>query len=372
MVSGADDQPRGPGGCRLLCVSGIGAKGPACFLVEIGERVFLCDLGAGPDKGVLPPLEAIDRPVDALLLSHQHGDHLGALDLLQRLGNPPIYATAPVAESAGASPDCRPLPLRGTTTIGAVTVTTGRSGHAPGGVWLHLADGRQRVLYMGDHTSESLLYAQDRPPGADLLILDASYGIDDVPLATRIAGLKAVLADKPALLPAPAAGRGPELALGLTRAGLPMPALCAVTRRTMHRMAARSDILRPGIGEELARIAESAPEAGTSRCLTIASGATLEEGPAADLATRWLEEGLPIVFTGYVAAGTRARRLVETERALSVRWNVHARLSENRALVAQVSPKIVVPAFGDARWLGEWSAAFAPSAVSLEREIVLP
>ena len=59
----------------------------------------------------------------------------------------------------------RPLPLCGAATLCGVTVRAGRSGHAPGGVWLHLSVGRG-LLYMGDNGPHSILYAADAPPPA--------------------------------------------------------------------------------------------------------------------------------------------------------------------------------------------------------------
>ena len=45
------------------------------------------------------------------------------------------------------------------------TPTNGSNGHAPGGVWLHLGIGGG-LLYMGDCSVESSLYAFDPPPPA--------------------------------------------------------------------------------------------------------------------------------------------------------------------------------------------------------------
>src|SRR6516165_5032660 len=80
----------------LRLVSGVGKKGPACFLVEAGGKRLMLDLGEGPPPGCLPQLDDIG-PVDALIISHGHRDHVGGLALLPKLGNPPIYATEIVA-----------------------------------------------------------------------------------------------------------------------------------------------------------------------------------------------------------------------------------------------------------------------------------
>ncbi|WP_444666639.1 MBL fold metallo-hydrolase [Cereibacter changlensis] len=72
---------------RLLALSGFDGKGPACFVLEIEGRRLMLDLGKGPDAGRLPDLSGAGR-IDALILSHGHADHTGALPLRDRLGLP--------------------------------------------------------------------------------------------------------------------------------------------------------------------------------------------------------------------------------------------------------------------------------------------
>src|ERR1700678_4562728 len=122
----------------LRLVSGVGKKGPACFLIEAGGRRFLLDLGEGPPPGALPDLDGIGR-IDALILSHGHRDHVGGLPLLAKLGNPPVYATDVVARALPQGMTVKSLPVGGTADVLGIVVSTGRNGHAPGGIWLHFA-----------------------------------------------------------------------------------------------------------------------------------------------------------------------------------------------------------------------------------------
>src|SRR5512139_1116512 len=77
-----------------FAVLGSGSKGN-CLVVEGGGRTVLVDCGYGPReiKRRLAYLEVDIRKVDALLLTHGHGDHVkGAKQLAGSLGIP-TYAT---------------------------------------------------------------------------------------------------------------------------------------------------------------------------------------------------------------------------------------------------------------------------------------
>src|SRR5688572_3704882 len=151
---------------KLTAISGVGAKGPACFLVETERARLMLDLGYGPAPDQWPDVSRVGR-VDALLLSHGHRDHAGALKLVQRIGNPALHATRSVLARLGR--EGAALPPSGMARVGGVTVRTGRNGHAPGGVWLHLDIG-DGLLYTGDYSVESPIYAYDAPPPASTLV----------------------------------------------------------------------------------------------------------------------------------------------------------------------------------------------------------
>jgi len=148
----------------LHVISGVGAKGPACFLLEVAGKRLMLDLGEGPPPGLFPKVDDIG-PIDALVLSHGHRDHVGGLSLLPKLGNPPVYATEIVLRALPKGITGRPLPVRGCGDVLGIAVETGRNGHAPGGIWLSFAIG-DGLLYTGDFSAESMLYAYDPPPPA--------------------------------------------------------------------------------------------------------------------------------------------------------------------------------------------------------------
>ncbi|WP_448205947.1 MBL fold metallo-hydrolase [Azospirillum sp. sgz302134] len=351
-------------GVRFRPLSGVGDKGPACFLVEVGGARLMIDLGEGPDVGQVPPLDGVG-PVDAILITHTHEDHAGGLHLRPRLGNPPVHATPLAAKLLPPELEARPLPPFGTTEVCGVPVTTGRSGHAPGGVWIHLpiAGG---LLCMGDHSDESLLYPFDPPPPARTLILDASYGVDDTPQAERLAELEPTLRAGGALFPVAADGRGPEMALWALDHGV-VPAIDEAHRAMIALLLEQADTaLRPGAADRLRHLLDVAREPGDPQAVTIAAGPNATSGTAAELVQRWATGARPeIVFTGYLAAGTPSRTLVDSGRAHFLRWNVHPTLRQLRALVAATGTERVIPAYGNAHHAEAWRAAFAPALVDL-------
>jgi len=354
---------------KLTAISGLGAKGPACFLVETGRARLLLDLGYGPAPGQWPDVSDVGR-VDALLLSHGHRDHAGALKLATQIGNPPLHATVSVLSRLGR--EGKVLPLNGAAEVCGVKVRTGRNGHAPGGVWLHLDLG-DGLLYTGDYGTESPIYAFDAPPPAATLVLDGSYGDYSGSMDDCLARFAPVLDGGGALFPVPPDGRGPEMACHAASARGTMPRIGADLRASLERMAASErDSLRPGVAEKLAHIAREAPLITDSRGIMFTGRADASEGDAASLVARWENDAAPdIVFSGYFPPGSPAQRLVDSGRARYLRWNVHPRLTDNVSLVRAVKARAVMPAFGDARHLDAWRAAFAPARVVIEGSITL-
>lgn len=331
----------------------------------------MIDLGYGPQPGRLPNVDGVGK-VDALLLSHGHRDHAGGIAMLSKIGNPPIYATEIVTRRFPSGINVRALPMSGTAEVLGVRIGTGRSGHAPGGVWLHLALG-DGLLYMGDNSSESILYAYDPPPRAGTVILDGSYGSNDATLAECQKKFDALLESSAVLLPVPADGRGPEIALYFARKGCPALRIDETMRSSLRRMAdTERASLREGVAAELARIAETAGAIDGPRGIILATRADATEGESARLVQQWENATDPvIVFSGDLTPGTPAERLVKNGRARYLRWNVHPRLSDNTALLRAVQARTVVPAFCEREHFAALSRAFAPAQLAIDTSLAL-
>jgi Cft2 family RNA processing exonuclease len=358
---------------RLIAVSGLGPKEPAAFVVETGSRRLLLDCGEGPEPGRLPDIDAIGR-VDAIILSHSHKDHAGALRFRDRIGSPPVYATAPVLTRIETDIPMHPIPIRGRTEVLGIAVETGANGHAPGGVWLRLAAG-EGLLYMGDHSPESRLYRFDVPPPTATMIIDGSYGDAETRLDEQRQAIANLAAKGPVLFPVPADGRGPDIAIFLRESGFEVAIDDAV--RTIAEMLTQEGLesVQP---ESIRAVQRLMKEAGPldarsePRGVMIAHSGSGDVGVAAALIKRWRDARIPmIVFTGHLAAGTAGRMLVDSGRALFQRWNVHPAFSDNLRLVESVNPRRVTPAFGNPKYLTAWRQGAAPCEVLSESPVAL-
>ena len=362
----------------LRLISGVGKKGPACFAIEVQGKRFVLDLGEGPPPGLLPDI-ASAAPADALILSHGHKDHIGGLSLLSKLGNPPVYATEIVAQSLPGEIRARTLPIRGTTELLGISLETGRDGHAPGGVWLHFRVG-DGFLYTGDYSAESALYAYDPPTQeASTALIDCSYGDYDRALATCWSELAAYLGKSPLLLPVPANGRGPEIALELMRHGFRDIFIDDAMQKALRQLGEDASIslrpgslrmLRPGLADEIRRLAEVTRPIDGARGVMLAASADGTSGATSRLLPEFERSpDVTILFTGYVNPNTPAERLAQNGRAQRMRWNVHPRLSDTQALARTVRARTIIPAFCDRTQLVALAGALAPARVTMDAVI---
>lgn len=315
---------------RLTAISGLGRKSAAIFLLEHSGRRLLFDLGAGLEAGERPDLSAAGR-VDAVLLSHAHIDHCGSLDRLEELGNPPVFATAETLRQlpGGCPATVHHLPLHGVTPVLGLPLQTGQAGHAPGGIWLHMPTEGGGFLYTGDFSTEAQALPFDPFPKCATVLADASYGDRDDTLTDQVEHI-AEAARTGAVLPAPSAGRGPDMIGALEAQGLKVHA-CAAIAAEMRALRGRSV---PVAGAHDAR-----PDQ-----VIVAAGSVGESGlPAALLARREFQ----LIFSSHVPRSSPAHAAISAGRARWMPWNVHSRRRDLLAMAEHCAARQVIPAFTD-------------------------
>ncbi len=177
------------------------------------------------------------------------------------------------------------------------------------------------------------------------------------------------------MLPVPADGRGPEIAIFLQQAGFDVAIDDTVrATATLLTQAARELVKEasiPALRGSSGRRARST----TNRLpngVMVAHGGSGDTGVAAALIGRWRVRSDPaIVFTGHLAEGTAGRDLVDCGRAMFQRWNVHPTFSQNLQLIKSVDPRRILPAFVDPRFLPTWRARLTPREVITSKVTVL-
>ena len=248
----------------------------SAYLVRSDQASVLIDFGmfqGGREDERLNRLPAriLNRPLDAVVLTHGHLDHVGRLPLLARNGfGGRIWATAATIEMAGLilrdsariqSGDLertnrkraraglnpmdplytaadveatlrlmRPLPYdRETTVAPGVEVTAQEAGHMLGSVSLRLRvserKGAKVIVFSGDIGPRGAAVLKDADPfrNADLVFLESTYGDrEHKPLNATLEEAKAIITEAVArggkiLVPAFAVGRVQQLLYYLGR-----------------------------------------------------------------------------------------------------------------------------------------------------------
>jgi hydroxyacylglutathione hydrolase len=124
------------------------------YVVHAPEGDLIVDAGAEPEK----ILDRIRKPVAAILITHGHRDHVGALDAVRRETEAPVYAHPADAEDAGVT-DYEPL------RDGEDLVMAGETFH---------------VLHTPGHSPGSVTFVVGRDQIVGDLILPGSVGRTDI------------------------------------------------------------------------------------------------------------------------------------------------------------------------------------------------
>ncbi|MEO8848877.1 MAG: MBL fold metallo-hydrolase [Casimicrobiaceae bacterium] len=351
---------------RVHLHGGFGEKGRTCLRVDSGGYRLLLDAGvkisARETADYYPAISDDElRTLDAIILTHSHEDHLGALGwCIERGFRGTIHMTPETRREADtiladyATPAQRALlrdrpidalqlgavPLR----LGPLRVSLGRSGHMDGCVWCCVDDGRKRLVYCGDIVPASAVFATDPLPRGDALVIDASYGDDNTGFATRAMQIREWIAAHPqgCVLPTPLYGRSAEL-LAIIDAPL---AFAPGMRDALTTQLRDTDWLLPGISAMLeARVArfpdwhvgDPLPRAA----LLCHDGMGLG-GPARSILAEAARTDHPTLFTGHVPARSPAALMVDQQRASWVRLPTHPTLAENLALIADCAAPVVI------------------------------
>lgn len=157
----------------------VGAFESNCYVLSGPDGLLLIDPGSDTER-ILDVLAAADRPLDAVLLTHGHADHVHGLPaILDRHPVPVFLHPADAAWAFGEAncippwytePPPRPADLRDPRTPAPLVIggwcfdVIESPGHTPGGVCYHGLE--SRVLFSGDTLFRGSIGRTDLP-GAD-------------------------------------------------------------------------------------------------------------------------------------------------------------------------------------------------------------
>ena len=182
----AEKRERAPGERPALRVASLGSGSSGnSLVVERGNRRLLIDAGFScrqiEKRLAVLGLEA--SGLDAILLTHEHGDHARGIDLMCRRYGLPVYMTAGTLESVKLSDQARSAAVviasgRPTEVKGFEVEAFGlpHDAREPVGFLVEDTDGR-RVGLAADLGSRTQL-AWGRLHDLDLLVLEANHDLD--------------------------------------------------------------------------------------------------------------------------------------------------------------------------------------------------
>lgn len=350
---------------RIRIHGGVGEKGRTCIGVEHGTTRLLLDVGidtsAPRGPGYYPAISPEQlAATQAIIVTHAHEDHVGALGwclangfsgriLMTAESAAEVDATLDAYASAAERALARAAPVEIIAAgqpfrIDAISIATGRSGHVVGGVWCHLSAGGRRLGYCGDVVPASPVFAMDRMPASDLLLVDASYGDDRVSARERgLAVTRWLQAHaEGAVLPTPLSGRSVEL---LALIDTPI-AIHPAMREPLAQQIAAAPWLAPGVAEMLAGKLSRAQlwregDALPAAALLCHDGMGLSGPSAAALAQAGAARH-PVLLTGHVPKGSPGAAMLAAGAAQWLRFPTHPTLPENAALAAANGAPVVL------------------------------
>ena len=344
---------------RIAFHGGFGEKGRTCVGIEAAGHRLLLDAGVKTSaRGAHDYYPAISdaalRALDAIILTHAHEDHVAALGwCIARGFAGRLFMTPETQRELGslladyASSEDAALVQRASTaclphgdealSLGPLQVTSGRSGHMPGGVWCRIDDGRSSVAYCGDVAPGSPVFAMDPIPRCDALVIDASYGDDDVGFGERAAQVAAWIDAHPtgSVLPTPLFGRSAELL-----AIVPGPIFLAPGMRdALRAQLDASEWLVDGVATKLLRRLDAARSWHAAERLPggvlLCHDAMGLGGTSPAILAQARAHDHPVLFTGHVPSGSPGERLIGEARAQWIRLPTHPTLNENVALASR-------------------------------------
>ncbi len=237
---------------KLRILGGGGEVGRAALELVYNDRSLLLDYGINFSEEDIPvlPLHIPPKRIDAIVASHVHLDHIGAIPMLYITGKIPLITTQPTRiisrvmwedflkisgqylpfefpEVLNAISNTMEIGYNDVVEIGRFSLELVNAGHIPGSAMVKVYIGNKTILYTGDvNTIETKLVPPadlSRLNDVDIIITEATYGSVDHPPRPFIEDLfiesvrEVVEEGGTALVPAFSVGRSQEILMLLAQ-----------------------------------------------------------------------------------------------------------------------------------------------------------
>lgn len=398
---------------------GAGQVGRSCIEIRTSESRVLLDAGlwiTGHGPEFPTNIEHLEE-IDAVIISHAHLDHTGALPKLKHDGlKCPIFANIEtrkiskilLKDSFKISRIEHDHVGYGKQDIDTVIsqfneVPFGKwkefkdikfklipSGHIPGSASILIECRGEKLLYTGDinSTETHLLHGADILEEIDYLIIESTYGDRGHPdrYEQEQAFLNSVQSTiergGSVLIPAFAVGRAQEVLMILNSRGFNVPIYLDGMARQIAELMINFPSLVKDAGSlknaidncHFVRDRDEREEVLRKQCIVISTSGMVNGGPSLHyLGKLQSNKKNSILLTGYQADGTNGRMLVEEGSAFIDGYKVHVKaqiekydfsahsgMEELHNIVLILKPKLTIVQHGDkesidkfAWWIGE-------------------
>jgi len=359
---------------QISFLGAMSCVGASSVLVDTGTEKLVMDYGTRvkevPPKFPIP----IDGKVDAVLLSHAHLDHSGAVPILTNKNGCRVYAlnctkeltelllldSVKISREEGVElPFTRhdvehciksfaPTDYRKPFKIGKAEVTYFDAGHIPGAAMVHLNLGNKKILYTGDYNSiETRLtkkMEQDIPE-VDVLITESTYSDrehhdrkkEEAELVQMVE--ETISNEGVALISGFAIGRVQEVLLVLDKYGIDYPvyidgmAKKATTIINKHPKLMTS---RKSLDKALEKAKYISKDRFRGKiikqpCAIITTSGMLNGGPVVWYLKRLFDrDDCSLILTGYQMEDTPGKVLLETGKFIQKDLNLDVRMRVKR------------------------------------------
>jgi putative mRNA 3-end processing factor len=363
-----------------------------------GDKTVSLDYGVKIEPP--PPSYPVEEKIDAVVLSHSHLDHCGAIPMLFRKRTPAVFMNDVTLELAAmlikdsikvgrnegyGTPFGKPelkkmakatriVTYKERFRVGNSQFSLWNSGHIPGSASIMVENGK-KLYYTSDiqTTDSHLLKKCELPSKVDTLIIETTYGLREHPPREKIERefiqmvQEAIAQGETALMPVFAIGRAQEVMMVLEKFADKI-ALDGMTKQASDIIAQYGSYLRSP--EKLRAVlkkvkyvhtSEERKEALKKRPIIISSAGMMGGGPVVSyLREISRRRESKVLFTGFLVEDSPGRNLIETkifrnaEEEFDVHCDVHqlslSAHTDRRGIfdiIARTMPSTVICVHGD-------------------------